>query len=38
MMDGGHIVEDGTYDELIEKGGAFADMVARQQVSYNPEE
>ena len=38
MMDGGHIVEDGTYDELIEKGGAFADMVARQQVSYNPED
>ena len=38
MMDGGHIVEDGTYDELIKKGGAFADMVARQQVSYNPED
>ena len=38
MMDGGHIVEDGTYDELIAKGGVFADMVARQQVSYDPEE
>ena len=37
MMDGGHIVESGTYDELIANGGAFADMVARQQVSFNDE-
>jgi len=25
-------VEDGSYDELIEKGGFFADLVARQRV------
>jgi len=32
VLDGGKIVEDGTYDELIEKNGAFADLVRRQQV------
>ena len=32
VMDGGRIVEDGTYDELINKGGSFADLVARQRV------
>lgn len=32
VMDGGRIVEDGTYDELIEKGGSFADLVARQRI------
>ena len=31
-MDHGRILEEGTYDELIEKGGLFADMVSRQQV------
>ncbi len=29
-LDGGHIVEDGTYDELIAKKGFFAELVARQ--------
>lgn len=38
MLDKGHIVESGTYDELIAADGAFADMVRRQQVSYNPED
>ncbi|WP_066828938.1 ATP-binding cassette domain-containing protein [Collinsella ihumii] len=32
VLDGGRIVEDGTYDELVECGGLFADLVARQQV------
>ena len=32
MLDGGKIVEDGTYDELVAKGGAFADLVVRQQL------
>ena len=32
VLDGGQIVEDGSYDELIEKGGFFADLVARQRV------
>ena len=32
MMDGGKIVEQGTYEELIEKGGFFAKLVERQRV------
>lgn len=32
MMDGGHIVEDGTYDELMARDGAFADLVRRQRL------
>ncbi len=32
VLDGGTIVEDGSYDALIEKGGFFADLVARQRV------
>ncbi len=31
MLEDGKIVEDGTYEELMAKGGQFADMVARQQ-------
>lgn len=31
MLDGGHIVEDGTYDELISKGGAFVRLVELQR-------
>ena len=34
-LDGGHIIEDGTYEELIAKGGFFAELVARQRI--NPE-
>ena len=32
MLDGGTIVEDGTYEELLAHGGKFADLVARQQL------
>ena len=32
MMDQGKIIEEGTYEELIRKQGAFADMVARQRL------
>lgn len=30
VMDNGAIIEEGTYNELIEKKGAFAELVARQ--------
>ena len=33
VLDGGHIVEDGTYEELIAKKGFFAELVSRQQVN-----
>ena len=32
VMDGGRFVEDGTYEELIQKGGLFADLVERQRL------
>ena len=32
VVDNGSIVEDGTYEELIEKGGFFAELVSRQQL------
>ena len=32
MLDAGRIVETGTYEELVAKGGAFADLVKRQQL------
>ena len=32
VLNQGRIIEDGTYDELIEKGGIFADLVARQRL------
>ena len=32
VLDGGKIIEDGTYDELIEKNGFFAELVSRQQM------
>ena len=35
MLDKGHIVEDGTYDELIAKNGRFAELVARQRIDSN---
>ena len=31
-LDGGRIIEDGTYDALIEKGGSFAELVERQRM------
>ena len=32
FLEGGRIVEDGTYDQLIEKGGLFAELVERQRL------
>lgn len=32
MIEGGKIVEDGTYDELVAAHGKFADLVARQRL------
>jgi len=32
MIDGGKIAESGTFDELVEKGGIFAELVKRQMV------
>ena len=32
VLDKGHIVEDGSYDELINKNGFFAELVERQRV------
>ena len=32
VIDGGTIVEDGTYEELMDKNGFFADLVARQKL------
>ena len=32
VLDQGKIVEDGSYDELIEAGGHFAELVARQRL------
>ena len=32
VLEGGKIVEDGTYDELIERGGYFAELVERQRL------
>ncbi len=32
VLDGGKIIEDGTYDELIAQNGFFSDLVERQRV------
>lgn len=32
VVDEGHIAEEGTYDELIARGGLFAELVARQRL------
>lgn len=32
VLEKGHIIEDGTYEELLAKGGAFAQLVERQKV------
>ncbi len=32
VLDGGHIVEDGTYEELIANRGFFAELVDRQRL------
>ena len=32
VLDNGKIVEDGSYDELLSRGGLFAELVSRQRV------
>lgn len=32
VLDAGRIVEDGTYEELVERGGRFAELVRRQRL------
>lgn len=34
VLDNGKIAEDGTYNELMEKKGIFADLVSRQQIGF----
>jgi ABC-type multidrug transport system fused ATPase/permease subunit len=36
VLDGGKIVEDGTYDQLIAQNGFFAELVARQRLDVDP--
>ncbi len=38
VLDKGHIMEDGTYDELIARNGFFAELVARQRLDMPAEE
>lgn len=37
LLDHGQIAEDGTYDELIKKKGAFAELVSRQLLNQDAE-
>lgn len=37
-LEGGSIIEEGTYDELIAKNGFFAELVERQRLDTNPAE
>ena len=37
VLDKGKIIEDGTYDQLIQGGGFFAELVARQRVDASAE-
>ena len=37
-LDKGKIIEDGTYDELMEQKGFFADLVSRQRIEPVPQE
>ena len=37
VLDKGQILEDGTYDELIERNGFFAELVARQRLDTTQE-
>ena len=32
VLDGGKVVEDGTYEELLEKNGLFSELVAKQRL------
>ena len=33
VLEGGHIVEDGTYDDLLAQNGVFAELVERQRLT-----
>ena len=33
VLDGGKVAEDGTYDELISKGGLFSELISREKIS-----
>jgi ABC-type multidrug transport system fused ATPase/permease subunit len=35
VLDGGKIIEDGTYDDLISRGGFFAELVERQRINFS---
>ena len=35
VIDEGHIIEDGTFDELIARNGYFADLIERQRLDTN---
>jgi ABC-type multidrug transport system fused ATPase/permease subunit len=35
MLDGGKVIESGSYEELIAKGGRFAELVDRQRLDNN---
>ena len=32
VMDQGTVIEEGTYDELVERNGFFAELIARQRL------
>ncbi len=36
VLDHGHIIEEGTYAQLMEKNGFFAELVSRQRLDENP--
>ena len=38
VLDRGHIMEDGTYEELIAKNGLFAELVERQRLDITPDQ
>ena len=35
MLEKGHIIEEGSYQELIDKKGRFAELVERQRLDNN---
>ena len=37
VLDGGKIIESGTYDELIARNGFFAELVSRQRLDADGE-
>ena len=38
VLDGGRVVEDGNFDQLIERGGYFAELVERQRLDVRQEQ